>query len=221
MLFGWIAAFSLSALLQNASARLVQFEIEVKPGFLDPVGNGLREGILVNGSFPGPKLRAQVGDEVEFLVRNHLRQSTAIHFHGIKQTDTPWADGTPGVSQPAIQPGSSYLYRWRAEDPGVYFYHGHSRGHIMDGLYGAIVIEPDEDCDRPFHMISEHYSDQQAMRLAEANMEPLLIADYTQLPFGEFDRIQVASNVEILCMDAIVVNGRVSPLINTTEREKK
>lgn len=80
----------------------------------------------------------------------------------------------------------------------------------MDGLYGGIVIEPKEDADRPFHLISELYTDQRAMRAAEASIEPLLIADYTQLPFEEFDKIQVDTNVEILCMDAIVVNGGVS-----------
>lgn len=80
----------------------------------------------------------------------------------------------------------------------------------MDGLYGSIVIAPKEDTDRPFHLISERYEDQVAMRAAEENVQPLLVADYTQLPFEEFGRIQVETNVEILCMDAIIVNGKVS-----------
>lgn len=92
----------------------------------------------------------------------------------------------------------------------MYFYHGHSRGQIMDGLYGSIVIEPGEEDDRPFHHISGQYSDQKAMRAAEVSIQPLLVADYTQLPFEEFDGIQMASNVEILCMDAIIANGQVS-----------
>lgn len=192
------------------TAHTVDFTIEAQHGLLNPIGNGAREGILVNGSFPGPPLRARVGDDINFLVRNRLRQDTAIHFHGIEHSQTPWADGTPGISQRPISPGASYLYRWRAEKSGVYFYHGHSRGQIMDGLYGSIVIEPSEEEDRPFHLISGLYADQRAMRAAEAKIHPLLVADYTQLPFDEFDRIQMESNVEILCMDAIITNGQVS-----------
>jgi FtsP/CotA-like multicopper oxidase with cupredoxin domain len=197
-------------ILEKTAAETLRFNVEIHHGLLDPVGNGPRNGILTNGTFPGPELRAKVGDNIEFVVRNRLREDTAIHFHGIKQSTTPWSDGTPGVSQAPIKPGASYMYRWKAEEPGVYFYHGHSRGQIMDGLYGPITIEPSADDIRPFHIISEKYEDQRAMRAAEADIRPLLIADYTQLPFEEFDEIQMASNVEILCMDAIIVNGRVS-----------
>lgn len=198
------------SLLPITLARTVEFSVEITHALVDPVGNGPRIGILANGTFPGPQLTAQVGDDIEFFVRNRLKQDTAIHFHGIHQASSPWSDGTPGVSQVAIKPGVAYLYRWRAEEPGVFFYHGHSRGHIMDGLYGAIVIMPSEDTEMPFHLISADRGAQQAMRRAESDIRPLLIADYTQLPFEDFDQAQNDANVEILCMDAIVVNGGVS-----------
>jgi FtsP/CotA-like multicopper oxidase with cupredoxin domain len=200
------------SLLSTTHARKIEFFVEITHALIDPVGNGPRIGILANGTFPGPQLHAQVGDDVEFLVRNRLKQDTAIHFHGIHQASSPWSDGTPGVSQVAIKPGAAYLYRWRAEEPGVFFYHGHSRGHIMDGLYGAIVIESSEETETPFHLISAEHDDQHAMRRAEAGIQPLLIADYTQLAFEDFDKAQNDANVEILCMDAIVVNGGVSSL---------
>ena len=82
----------------------------------------------------------------------------------------------------------------------------------MDGLYGAIVIKPSEETETPFHLISADRGAQQAMRRAESDVQPLLIADYTQLPFEDFDQAQNDANVEILCMDAIVVNGGVSAL---------
>jgi FtsP/CotA-like multicopper oxidase with cupredoxin domain len=191
-------------------ARTVHFAIEISQSLIDPVGNGPRIGILANGTFPGPRLQARAGDDIEFFVRNRLRQDAAIHFHGISQASSPWSDGTPGISQVAIKPGAAYLYRWRAEEAGVFFYHGHSRGHIMDGLYGAIVIEPDEETYAPVHLISTRSGEQEAMRRAEKAIHPLLVADYTQLPFEQFDKAQNDANTEILCMDAIVVNGRVS-----------
>jgi FtsP/CotA-like multicopper oxidase with cupredoxin domain len=190
-------------------ARTVQFSIDITQTLIDPVGNGPKIGILANGTFPGPRLQAKAGDDIEFFVRNRLKQDTSIHFHGISQASSPWSDGTPGVSQVAIKPGAAYLYRWRAEEPGVFFYHGHWHGHIMDGLYGAIVIEPNEESYAPFHLISTHRGEQEAMRRAEKTIHPLLVADYTQLPFEEFDRAQNDANTEIFCMDAIVVNGQV------------
>jgi len=87
----------------------------------------------------------------------------------------------------------------------------------MDGLYGAIVIKPSEETETPFHLISADRATQQAMRRAEADTQPLLIADYTQLPFEAFDKAQNDANVEVLCMDAIVVNGGVSPLSSSHE----
>lgn len=118
--------------LNLASARTVHFSIDIAEGLLDPTNNGPRPGILVNGTFPGPQLRLKVGDNLEFKVRNLYHEDIAIHFHGIKQAASPWSDGVPGVTQAAIHPGASFVYRWRAEEAGTSFYHGHSRGHISE-----------------------------------------------------------------------------------------
>lgn len=41
-----------------------------------------RQVILTNGQFPGPPLRINQGDNVEFLVDNRCPFNTTIHFHG-------------------------------------------------------------------------------------------------------------------------------------------
>ena len=165
--------------------------------------------ILVNGSFPGPTLRLTVGEEIDFIVRNHLREDTSVHFHGIGQRHTPWADGTPGISQAPIRPGASYLYKWKAEESGVYFYHAHNHGQLMDGLYGAIIINAEPEAERPFHLISDNAEDQVAMRAADESVEPLMISDWTQFTFNEFYEIEQKANLDFTCMDAIIVNGAV------------
>ncbi|USW46731.1 Putative multicopper oxidase, type 1, multicopper oxidase, copper-binding, cupredoxin [Septoria linicola] len=194
--------------LDSTFARTAHFSIDIAEGLLDPTNTGPRPGILVNGTFPGPQLRLKVGDDLEFKVRNLYHEDIAIHFHGIKQAASPWSDGVPGVTQAAIHPGASFVYRWRAEEAGTSFYHGHSRGHIMDGLYGAIIIEPDVYTSRPFHLISKDASEQKAMVKAESQLQALLLGDYTHMPFEEFDHVQSNANAEILCMDSIIVNGR-------------
>lgn len=223
-----VTTLAFGAFIGVTTARTVQFSIDITAGLLNPTNNDPRPGILVNGTSPGPQLRLKVGDEVHFEARNFFNQDVAIHFHGITQSASPWSDGVPGVTQSPISPGTSFLYRWRAEEAGSFFYHGHSRGHIskcneimevvdermlidtVDGLYGAIVIDPDVRTTRPFRLIDPDAAQQRSMITAERSLQALLIADYTHLPFEEFDRIENESNVEILCMDSIIVNGGVS-----------
>jgi CopA family copper-resistance protein len=69
-----------------------------------------------------------------------LSTTSSIHWHGvILPADM---DGVPGLSFMGIAPGSSYTYRFTANQAGTYWYHSHSRFQEQTGLYGAIVIEP-------------------------------------------------------------------------------
>ncbi|KAF5516133.1 Laccase abr2 [Colletotrichum siamense] len=185
----------------------VRFELHITSGKVDAIGAGTRDAILVNGTFVGPTLRLEQGDEVEFLVRNYLREDTTMHFHGIAQRTTPWSDGVPGLTQRQIHPGASYLYRWAAEEAGTFFYHAHSKGQLMDGLYGAIVIDASPKVKRPFHLISRDASEEQAMLAAELQNQPLLLADWSQYKFDDFYHIETTANFDLACTDAIIVNG--------------
>ena len=53
---------------------------------------------------------------------------------------TPWSDGVPGLTQKPIEPGQSYVYRFKAYPPGTYWYHSHTRTTLLDGLYGPLHI---------------------------------------------------------------------------------
>jgi FtsP/CotA-like multicopper oxidase with cupredoxin domain len=210
-----------SDITDSFSHNVVKFEIELTSGQANPTGAGFREVILVNNTFPGPPLHLKLGDNVEFLVRNHLREDTTVHFHGISQQNSPWADGTPGLSQREIRPGASYLYRWQADEPGVYFYHAHNRGQIMDGLYGAIIIDAGEKVERPFHHIAQDWDDWRAMREAEKKTTPLMISDWSQYTFKEFYDVEQGANIDFTCMDAIIVNGAVSLFWSRTTPERR
>ena len=199
-----------SSIIGTFSRRTVQFEVVLTPGDVNPTGAGFRGAILINDGFIGPTLHLTLGDHVEFLVRNHLRQDTTIHFHGIGQGKSPWADGTPGIAQREIRSGASYLYKWNADEPGVYFYHAHNRGQIMDGLYGAIIIDAPAQQERPFHLISPDPEDQRAMRNAESKLQPLMISDWSQFSSSGFWQVERDGGVDFTCMDAILVNGAVS-----------
>ncbi|KAE8378045.1 multicopper oxidase-domain-containing protein [Aspergillus bertholletiae] len=169
-----------------------------------------RKMILGNGHFPSPPLELQQGDEVEFLVINHLPINTTVHFHGIEQSGTPWSDGTPGLSQRPIKPGDHFLYKWRATQYGSYFYHAHNRGQIDDGLYGAIYIHPDDSVEKPFGLITNISSELQAMRMAEEKTQPILISDWRLMTSEEVWRAEENTGLDGYCANALLINGKGS-----------
>jgi CopA family copper-resistance protein len=51
-------------------------------------------------------------------------------------------DGVPGLSFDGIPSRGTYIYRFKVNQYGTYWYHAHSRFQEQTGLYGPIVIEP-------------------------------------------------------------------------------
>lgn len=194
----------------SARTNKVQFEVTLTWEDYSPNGGKARKMILTNGTFPGPALKMKVGDEVDFLVHNDLPESTAVHFHGIVQSGTPWSDGVPGLSQKPIPSGCSYLYKWTADASGVYFYHAHSRSQLMDGLYGAIIIEPPSDAPKPFSLISNNTATVAAMEAAEKIQQTVFVSDYNKYTSKEFHEQEESANVDIACADSILLNGKGS-----------
>ncbi|GKZ61874.1 hypothetical protein AnigIFM49718_008941 [Aspergillus niger] len=169
-----------------------------------------RKGILVNGQFPGPILEVCQGVEVEVQVWNELPYPVTVHFHGIEQRETPWSDGVPGVSQKGIQPGLSFTYKWRATDSGSYFYHSHERGHLEDGLYGAIYIHPRNSVERPFAQITDDPSQLEAMHIAEQNTKPIILSDWRHLASEQVWEAEEATGLDAYCANALLINGKGS-----------
>lgn len=61
--------------------------------------------------------------------------STAIHWHGLHQRDTPFMDGVPFVTQCPIEFSTTFRYMMRATEAGTHFYHSHA-GKVYTGVYG-------------------------------------------------------------------------------------
>ena len=101
--------------------------------------------LTFDGQVPGPELRVRQGDLVEVtLVNEDIEDGVSIHWHGV---DVPnREDGVAGLTQNAVQVGERYTYRFRAEQVGTFWYHSHQTAadEVRRGLYGALVIEPQE-----------------------------------------------------------------------------
>lgn len=73
----------------------------------------VRRSIVFNGTSPGPLLRFKEGDRVWVRVLNNRdSDNTTVHFHGLSQYLSPYADGTPKTSQWPIAPGSYFDYEF-------------------------------------------------------------------------------------------------------------
>ncbi|GMN44038.1 hypothetical protein TIFTF001_013236 [Ficus carica] len=96
----------------------------------------------VNGKFPGPPLIAREGDRVVVEVFNHVNNNVTIHWHGIRQLQSGWADGPAYITQCPIKTGQSYVYNFTiVGQRGTLWWHAHF-SWLRATLYGPIIILP-------------------------------------------------------------------------------
>ena len=121
-----------------------------------------RTAMTINGSLPGPLLRWREGDTVTLRVRNRLKDSTSIHWHGILLPAN--MDGVPGLSFHGIEPGGVYVYQFKVRQNGTYWYHSHSGLQEQAGVYGPLVIDAKQpepfQYDRDFVVMLSDWSDE-------------------------------------------------------------
>ncbi|KAL8685395.1 MAG: hypothetical protein Q9218_007785, partial [Villophora microphyllina] len=173
--------------------------------------NGATRNIIkTNGQFPGPALTFDENDDVEITVHNQMPFNTTVHWHGLEMMGTPWSDGTPGLSQKPIDPGQSFVYRFKAYPAGTYWYHSHSRATLLDGLYGALFINPKQGSPAPWSLISSDQGDIKAMSRAAANPELIVVSDWSSFTSEQWLAAQEASHLDLFCGDSILVNGKGS-----------
>jgi CopA family copper-resistance protein len=124
------------------------------------VGDRFASAVTVNGTVPGPLLRFREGEEAVIHVTNKLAEATSIHWHGVLVP--PVMDGVPGVSFGGINPGETFTYRFPLNQSGTYWYHSHSGGQELEGLYGPLIIDPEKPetiaFDREFVVLLSDWS---------------------------------------------------------------
>lgn len=150
-----------------------EFNLEIGESAVNFTGNP-RMATTINGSLPAPTLRWREGDTVTIRVKNHLKETTSIHWHGII---LPFEmDGVPGISFKGIAPGETFVYRFKVQQSGTYWYHSHSGMQEATGVYGAIIIDPAQadpiQADREYIVQLSDWTDEDPMRvLAKLKMQ--------------------------------------------------
>ncbi|XP_031276156.1 laccase-4-like [Pistacia vera] len=106
--------------------------------------------VTVNGRFPGPTLYAREDDTVLVKVVNHVKYNVSIHWHGIRQLRTGWADGPAYITQCPIQPGQTYIYNFTITGQrGTLLWHAHILW-LRSTVHGALVVLPKRGVPYPF-----------------------------------------------------------------------
>ncbi|MCA4756010.1 multicopper oxidase family protein [Mycolicibacterium fortuitum] len=127
------------------TGKIREFHLEAKSAKWEVVSGVNTEAITFNGTVPGPLIRATEGDTIRVILKNSLKQETSIHWHGLHVPNK--MDGVPSFTQQAVKPGETFTYEFIANHAGTYMYHSHfnSIEQIDKGLYGLLIIDPQNE----------------------------------------------------------------------------
>ncbi|KAG6631617.1 hypothetical protein CIPAW_13G103400 [Carya illinoinensis] len=161
--------------------------------------------VTINGQFPGPRIVAREGDHLLIKVANHVQNNISIHWHGIRQLQTGWADGPAYVTQCPIQTGQSYLYNFTIfGQRGTLFWHAHI-SWLRSTVYGPLIILPKRGVPYPF---AKPYKE-----------VPLIFGEWWNADPEEVisQALQTGGGPNV--SDAYTINGLPGPLYNCSARD--
>ncbi|XP_060966713.1 laccase-17 isoform X2 [Cannabis sativa] len=161
--------------------------------------------ITVNGEFPGPPIIAREGDRLLIKVVNQVPNNVSIHWHGIRQLRSGWADGPAYITQCPIQSGQSYVYNYTITGQrGTLFWHAHI-SWLRATVYGPIIILPTHNDSYPFPKPHKEV--------------PIIFGEWwnadTETVISQALQTGAGPNVS----DAYTINGLPGPLYNCSQKD--
>lgn len=147
-----------------------------------------------DGSVPGSFIRARVGDEIQFHLKNHPDNKLP---HNIDLHAVTGPGG--GAESSFVAPGQENAFSFKALHPGLFVYHcavAPVGMHIANGMYGLILIEPEgglEPVDKEYYIMQGDF--------------------YTEGAFGERGMQEFSMQKAIDEMaDYVLFNGNVNSM---------
>lgn len=117
--------------------NVVEIELSAELAVMEIDGQE-REVWTFDGSVPGPTLRVNQGDTIRFTLHNRdPKMEHGLDFHA--------GSMDPATYHRAVDPGESITFEWKAERPGVFFYHCSADPvlmHVANGMFGSVIVDP-------------------------------------------------------------------------------
>jgi copper-containing nitrite reductase len=203
----WVGPVARSHQTKVLSAGQVVYRTDTANGTMVNINLTAREAVqeiapdvkyhvwTFNGTTPAPVIRVHLGDTIHFTLTNAstIGMQHSIDFHAAM---TPWADlpaagatTLEGNYQP-VNPGETKTFDWVAMFPGVFMYHcgvPPVLQHISNGMYGAIIVEPDNlPAEREYVLVSsELYPGAKPINgLYEGDLDRMLAVDPQYVVFN-------------------------------------
>ncbi|KAL3623043.1 Laccase-17 [Castilleja foliolosa] len=191
-------------LLQHAQAITRHYEFNIKMQNVTRLCH-TKSAVTVNGEFPGPRIVAREGDRLLINVTNHVPNNITLHWHGIRQLRSGWADGPAYITQCPIQTGQNYVYNFTiVGQRGTLWWHAHI-SWLRSTLYGPIVILPKKDASYPFKKPYKQF--------------PIIFGEWfnadTEAIISQALQTGGGPNVS----DAYTINGLPGPLYNCSSKD--
>ncbi|CAM8907545.1 unnamed protein product [Rhodiola kirilowii] len=136
-----VAALCVISWISTSSAATRKFKFNVEWKSVTRLCH-TKQLLTVNGQYPGPTIAVHEGDNVEIKVTNSISSNTTLHWHGIKQLRTGWADGPAYITQCPIRGGQTYTYKFQVTDQrGTLWWHSHIFWQRAS-VNGALIVYP-------------------------------------------------------------------------------
>lgn len=157
---------------------LLDATIAAAPGPVQ-LGDRAFAGLLYNGAYVPPMLRARLGDTLQITFRNNLTSGldrpgyvgpicagagtpSNLHFHGMSVSPQGNSDNV----FVHVPPGEAFQYQVRIpasgrQGPGLFWYHPHAHGFVNDqilaGMSGALIVDGIDELFPLLHGLPERF----------------------------------------------------------------
>ncbi|PVG84166.1 copper oxidase [Nocardioides gansuensis] len=157
----------------------------------------------VNGSYLGPTLRAERGEQVLVNVHNDLGEESTLHWHGMH---LPAAmDGGP---HQMVGDGDTVSPTWQVDQPAAtLWYHPHPHGetaeHVYRGVAGMFILDDPQEAELPLP------------RTYGVDDVPVIVQD-KKFEGSELDDSDGMFRNNGILGDQVLVNGTPGPYLDVT-----
>ncbi|KAG0600056.1 hypothetical protein M758_11G003900 [Ceratodon purpureus] len=159
----------------------------------------------VNGMFPGPIVEINEGDTLVIKVTNRQIYPVTMHWHGIRQFHTNYADGPAHITQCPIQTGGSYIYEFTVDSQrGTFFYHAHI-DWLRATVHGALIVHPLKKLPSTYGKVEQEI--------------PVIIGEWFGMPANQYEAgfLNTLEPLENATSITPTINGYPGPKYNCSK----